>query len=140
MIQNDDLAIARLPGTSAHLNGAIKVFTRRGHDWTRRFRKIVTDVFEINAGQAIVDGEVVVPFGQWDHRLFSISEGVERPVNQDRAGRFRLALSQRPGLAGGPLFERKATAGARKLRLFEDRTIEIALSSLADAELIPAPK
>jgi O-acetyl-ADP-ribose deacetylase (regulator of RNase III) len=30
------------------------------------------------------------------------------------------------------------TAGERKLRLFEDRTIEIALSSLADAELIPA--
>lgn len=31
-------------------------------------------------------------------------------------------------------------AGERKLRLFEDRTIEIALSSLADAELIAAPK
>ena len=31
------------------------------------------------------------------------------------------------------------TAGERKRRLFEDRTIEIALSSLADAELIPAP-
>jgi len=31
-------------------------------------------------------------------------------------------------------------AGERKLRLFEDRTIQIALSSLADAELIPAPK
>jgi hypothetical protein len=31
------------------------------------------------------------------------------------------------------------TAGERKLRLFEDRTIEIALSSLADAELISAP-
>ena len=31
------------------------------------------------------------------------------------------------------------SAGERKLRLFEDRTIEIALSSLADAGLIPAP-
>jgi O-acetyl-ADP-ribose deacetylase (regulator of RNase III) len=31
------------------------------------------------------------------------------------------------------------TAGERKLRLFEDRIIEIALSSLADAELIAAP-
>src|SRR5262249_8776237 len=30
------------------------------------------------------------------------------------------------------------TAGERKLRLFEDRTVEIALSSLAEAELIPA--
>jgi O-acetyl-ADP-ribose deacetylase (regulator of RNase III) len=31
------------------------------------------------------------------------------------------------------------TAGERKLRLFEDRTIEIALSSLTDVGLIPAP-
>ncbi|WP_375049762.1 macro domain-containing protein [Bradyrhizobium sp. 8-10B] len=31
------------------------------------------------------------------------------------------------------------TAGERKLKLFEDRTIEIALSSLADAGLVPTP-
>lgn len=41
--------------------GQVKVFTRRGNDWTKRFRKIATDASEIDAGSAIVDGEVVVP-------------------------------------------------------------------------------
>jgi bifunctional non-homologous end joining protein LigD len=42
-------------------NSAIKVFTRRGHDWTSRFRKIADDAWHIAAGSAIIDGEVVVP-------------------------------------------------------------------------------
>jgi bifunctional non-homologous end joining protein LigD len=39
----------------------VKVFTRRGNDWTKRFRKIAADAFAINASSAIIDGEVVVP-------------------------------------------------------------------------------
>jgi len=42
-------------------NSDIHVYTRRGHDWTMRFRKIASDAFLINAGSAIIDGEVVVP-------------------------------------------------------------------------------
>jgi bifunctional non-homologous end joining protein LigD len=42
-------------------NGAVKVFTRRGNDWTKRFRKIADDAWHISAGSAIIDGEVVVP-------------------------------------------------------------------------------
>jgi bifunctional non-homologous end joining protein LigD len=42
-------------------NDDIKVLTRRGNDWTRRFRKIAGDAYLINAGSAIIDGEVVVP-------------------------------------------------------------------------------
>src|SRR3982074_2662269 len=42
-------------------DAAVKVFTRRGHDWTNRFRKIASDTGHINAGSAIIDGEVVVP-------------------------------------------------------------------------------
>src|ERR1700680_975454 len=45
-----------------HLRDAAgKVFTRRGRDWTNRFRKIAADAWHINAGSAIIDGEVVVP-------------------------------------------------------------------------------
>ena len=40
---------------------AVKVFTRRGNDWTKRFRKIADDAWHIAAGSATVDGEVVVP-------------------------------------------------------------------------------
>jgi ATP-dependent DNA ligase len=42
-------------------DAAVKVFTRRGHDWTNRFRKVAADAWHINAGSAIINGEVVVP-------------------------------------------------------------------------------
>jgi bifunctional non-homologous end joining protein LigD len=43
------------------VNEAAKVFTRRGNDWTKRFRKIADDAWHISGGSAIIDGEVVVP-------------------------------------------------------------------------------
>src|ERR1700743_3184731 len=42
-------------------DAAITVFTRRGNDWTKRFKKIADDAWHINAGSAIIDGEVVAP-------------------------------------------------------------------------------
>jgi bifunctional non-homologous end joining protein LigD len=42
-------------------NEGVKIFTRRGHDWTRRFKKIAADAFLINSASAVIDGEVVVP-------------------------------------------------------------------------------
>ncbi|MGY4497042.1 bifunctional non-homologous end joining protein LigD [Bradyrhizobium sp. GM24.11] len=42
-------------------NEEVKVFTRRGNDWTKRFRKVANDAWHIKAGSAIVDGEIVVP-------------------------------------------------------------------------------
>jgi bifunctional non-homologous end joining protein LigD len=43
------------------VNEAVKVFTRRGHDWTNRFRKVADDAWHIAAGSTIIDGEVVIP-------------------------------------------------------------------------------
>lgn len=42
-------------------NEAVKVYTRRGHDWTRRFKKVADDAWHIKASSAIIDGEVVAP-------------------------------------------------------------------------------
>ena len=42
-------------------DAAIKVYTRRGNDWTSRLKKIAADAWHINAGSVIIDGEVVVP-------------------------------------------------------------------------------
>ena len=42
-------------------NEAIKIFTRRGHDWSHRFKKVANDAWHIKAGSAIIDGEIVVP-------------------------------------------------------------------------------
>ena len=47
-------------------NEAVKVFTRRGNDWTKRFRKIADDAWHVSAGSAIIDGEVKVDRG-FDH-------------------------------------------------------------------------
>jgi bifunctional non-homologous end joining protein LigD len=42
-------------------DAAARVFTRRGNDWTNRFRKIAADAWHVAAGSAIIDGEVIVP-------------------------------------------------------------------------------
>ena len=42
-------------------NTEVKVFTRRGNDWTKRFGKIASDSWHVAAGSAIIDGEVVAP-------------------------------------------------------------------------------
>nr|WP_236843305.1 hypothetical protein [Bradyrhizobium icense] len=43
------------------VNEAVKILTRRGHDWTKRFRKVADDAWHIRAGSAVIDGEIVVP-------------------------------------------------------------------------------
>jgi bifunctional non-homologous end joining protein LigD len=42
-------------------NEAGKIFTRRGHDWTHRFKKVAHDAWGIKATSAVIDGEIVVP-------------------------------------------------------------------------------
>ena len=42
-------------------NEAVKIFTRRGHDWTHRFKKVANEAWHIKAGSAVIDGEIVVP-------------------------------------------------------------------------------
>jgi bifunctional non-homologous end joining protein LigD len=42
-------------------DAAVTVFTRRGNDWTKRFAKVAADAWHVNAGSAIIDGEIVVP-------------------------------------------------------------------------------
>lgn len=42
-------------------NEAIKIYTRSGLNWTKRFKKVAGDAFLIPASSAIIDGEIVVP-------------------------------------------------------------------------------
>src|SRR3984893_4465856 len=42
-------------------NEAVHIFTRRGNDWTKRFKKVAHDAWRIKAASAVVDGEIVVP-------------------------------------------------------------------------------
>jgi ATP dependent DNA ligase domain len=40
---------------------AVTVYTRRGNDWTKRFKKVADGACHIGAGSAIIEGEIVVP-------------------------------------------------------------------------------
>ncbi|WP_375778726.1 hypothetical protein ACE103_06245 [Bradyrhizobium sp. ma5] len=39
----------------------MKIYARRGHDWSKRFKKIANDAWHISAASAINDGKLVVP-------------------------------------------------------------------------------
>ena len=62
-------------------NNGVKVFTRRGNDWTKRFKKLADDAWHINAGSAIIDGEVVAPSadGTTDFSVLQTNSRVNRP-------------------------------------------------------------
>jgi bifunctional non-homologous end joining protein LigD len=76
-------------------DAAVKVFTRRGNDWTNRFKKIAADAWHINAGSAIVDGEVVVPAANGTTDFAVLQNETQGQVNQNRIGRIQPALPQR---------------------------------------------
>ena len=75
-------------------DAAVKVFTRRGNDWTNRFKKIAADAWHINAGSAIIDGEVVVPSADGTTcRLQSKLRAFASLLTRDRGGPCRAAVS-----------------------------------------------
>ena len=39
--------------------GSIRLFTRRGYDWTGRFESLVEAAWQLKAYRAIIDGEVI---------------------------------------------------------------------------------
>ena len=42
-------------------NSDVKIFTRRGHDWTMRFKRVADAAFHVSAASAILDGEITMP-------------------------------------------------------------------------------
>lgn len=90
-------------------NSSIKVFTRRGHDWTRRFRKIVSDAFLINAGSAIIDGEVVVPQENGASDFSALQNELKGHSDKLVLVAFDLLYLNGQDLRGLPLIERKAS-------------------------------
>ena len=90
------------------VNTEVKVFTRRGHDWTNRFKKIAADAWHISAGWAIIDGEVVVPStdGTTD---FSVPQNeLKGRSSKVVMVAFDLLYLNGSDLHSLPLFERKA--------------------------------
>jgi bifunctional non-homologous end joining protein LigD len=89
-------------------NDDIKVFTRRGNDWTKRFRKIAGDAYLINAGSAIIDGEVVVPAADGTTDFSVLQNELKGKSTRIVLVAFDLLYLNGRDLRKLPLVERKA--------------------------------
>jgi bifunctional non-homologous end joining protein LigD len=89
-------------------NEDVKVFTRRGNDWTNRFRKIVNEAFLISASSAIIDGEVVVPAADGTTDFSVLQNELKGKSNKIMMIAFDLLYLNGYDLRKLPLLERKA--------------------------------
>jgi bifunctional non-homologous end joining protein LigD len=89
-------------------NDAIHVYTRRGHDWTKRFRKIAGDAFLINASSAIIDGEVVAPAADGSTDFSVLQNELKGTSDKIAMVAFDLLYLDGYDLRKLPLHERKA--------------------------------
>jgi bifunctional non-homologous end joining protein LigD len=89
-------------------DAAVKVFTRRGNDWTNRFKKIAADAWHVNAGSAIIDGEVVVPTDNGTTDFSVLQNELKGKSTKIVVVAFDLLYLNGYDLRKLPLIERKA--------------------------------
>jgi bifunctional non-homologous end joining protein LigD len=90
------------------VNEAVKVFTRRGNDWTRRFRKVADDAWHISAGSAIIDGEIDVPAADGTTDFSVLQKELKGKSTKIVLVAFDLLYLNGYDLRKLPLIERKA--------------------------------
>ncbi|AHY52643.1 non-homologous end-joining DNA ligase [Bradyrhizobium japonicum] len=89
-------------------NEAVKAFTRRGHDWTRRFKKVADDAWHIKASSAIIDGEVVVPAADGSTDFSVLQNELKSTSTKIVLVAFDMLYLNGRDIRKVPLFERKA--------------------------------
>jgi ATP dependent DNA ligase domain len=89
-------------------DAAVKVFTRRGNDWTNRSRKIAADAWHVNAGSAIIDGEVVMPAANGTTDFSVLQNELKGRSKEIVLVTFDLLYLNGYDLRNLPLIERKA--------------------------------
>src|SRR5690349_1904747 len=75
-------------------NETAKIFTRRGHDWTHRFKKVAHDAWRIKASSAVRRDRR--PRRRRQHRFLGAAERAQGQVGEHCAGSLRSALSEWP--------------------------------------------
>ncbi len=90
------------------VNDDIKVFTRNGNDWTKRFRKVAADAYLINAKSAIIDGEIVVPAADGTTDFSVLQNELKGTSNKIVMVAFDLLYLNGQDIRKLPLLERKA--------------------------------
>jgi bifunctional non-homologous end joining protein LigD len=96
--------------TQAHIQrGAVRMFTRRGHDWTAKFRVVADALARLSASELILDGEIIV---QDEHGVsnFAALQSELARRRSDRLTYYVFDLLCRDGedLRPLPLLDRKA--------------------------------
>jgi bifunctional non-homologous end joining protein LigD len=89
-------------------NETAKIFTRRGHDWTHRFKKVAHDAWRIKANSAVVDGEIVVPAADGTTDFSVLQNELKGKSTSIVLVAFDLLYLNGCDIRKLPLFERKA--------------------------------
>ncbi len=89
-------------------NESVTVFTRNGHDWTNRLKKIADDAFLISASSAIIDGEIVVPAADGTTDFSVLQNELKGKSTKIAMVAFDLLYLNGYDLRKLPLIERKA--------------------------------
>ncbi|WP_168213741.1 non-homologous end-joining DNA ligase [Bradyrhizobium cosmicum] len=89
-------------------NEAVTIFTRRGYDWTKRFKKIAADGWHIKAGSAIIDGEIVVPAADGTTDFSVLQNELKGDSSKIVLVAFDLLYLNGRDIRSQPLIERKA--------------------------------
>jgi bifunctional non-homologous end joining protein LigD len=90
------------------VNEAIKIFTRRGHDWTHRFKKVADDAWHIKVGSAIIDGEIIVPAADGTTDFFVLQNELKGSSKKIVMVAFDLLYLNGRDIRKEPLRRRKA--------------------------------
>jgi bifunctional non-homologous end joining protein LigD len=89
-------------------NETVRIFTRNGHDWTNRFKKIANEAFLISAGSSIIDGEIVVPAADGTTDFSVLQNQLKGKSDKIVMVAFDLLYFNGYDLRKMPLVERKA--------------------------------
>jgi bifunctional non-homologous end joining protein LigD len=95
-------------------NEGIRIFTRRGHDWTERFKKIATDARHLKVKSAVIDGEVVVPAADGTTDFAVLQKVLRAGKTSERLVMYAFDLMYLDGhdMRKAPLVARKAALAA----------------------------
>ncbi|WP_407152431.1 non-homologous end-joining DNA ligase [Bradyrhizobium sp. ORS 86] len=89
-------------------NETAKIFTRRGHDWTHRFKRVAHDAWRIKAKSAVVDGEIVVPAADGTTDFSVLQNELKGKSKSIVLVAFDLLYLNGRDIRNLPLFQRKA--------------------------------
>lgn len=93
-------------------NQEVRIYTRRGLDWTRRFRKVAHDADLVSANSTIIDGEIVVPGEGGKTDFATLQKSLTGKADNLVMVAFDLLYLDGRDLRKLPLLERKAALKA----------------------------